>query len=90
MKRIVKISLGVRVDGEDYCVENGKLVLSGTQVSDLTPLAGMPLSALDLYGTQVSDLTPLAGMPLKRLRLNGTQAASKPLPDGINQDVVSD
>ena len=33
-------------------------------LSDLSPLAGMPLTGLWFGGTQVSDLSPLEGMPL--------------------------
>jgi serine/threonine protein kinase/Leucine-rich repeat (LRR) protein len=39
---------------------NGKL-------SDLSPLAGLPLVTLHCGNTQVADLTPLAGMPLENL-----------------------
>ena len=39
------------------------LYLGGTQVSDVTPLAGLTaLQRLDLRGTQVSDVAPLAGL----------------------------
>ncbi len=39
------------------------LYLSGTQVSDVTLLAGLAgLTTLDLWATPVSDLTPLAGL----------------------------
>jgi len=33
-------------------------------LSDLTPLAGMPLTSLDIGGTQVVDLSTLKGMKL--------------------------
>src|SRR5687768_1833185 len=37
--------------------------LSGTSVSDLSPLAGLTsLQSLDCFGTSVSDLSPLAGL----------------------------
>jgi hypothetical protein len=42
------------------------LVISRNRVSDLSPLAGMPLTLLDLRYNQVSDLSPLAGMRLTR------------------------
>ncbi len=38
-------------------------------VSDLTPLKGMPLKTLSLMNTGVTDLTPLKGMPLETLML---------------------
>ena len=39
------------------------LDLSKTNISDLSPLAGMSgLTTLDLWGTRVSDLSPLAGL----------------------------
>jgi hypothetical protein len=53
------------------------LDLSHTQVSDLTPLAGLVrLKALNLSHTQVSDLTPLAGLTgLENLWLHYTQVS---------------
>ncbi|MBW3597297.1 MAG: serine/threonine protein kinase [Planctomycetes bacterium] len=45
------------------------------RLSDLEPLAGMPLSELYLHGTRVSDLSPLKGMPLTRLGLHDTQVS---------------
>jgi len=51
---------------------NLKLSLHGRQeVTDLSPLAGMPLAWLYLPGTSVTDLSPLKGMPLKFLSLSG-------------------
>jgi hypothetical protein len=43
--------------------------LSESEVRDLTPLRGMPISSLDLHKTRVSDLSALRGMPLKTLVL---------------------
>lgn len=40
---------------------------TGSQLSDLSPLAGLRLSSLQFSATQVSDLSPLAGMPLTSL-----------------------
>jgi internalin A len=53
------------------------LDLSGTQVSDLSPLARLEnLKLLNLSGTPVSDLSPLARLEnLKLLYLDGTQVA---------------
>ena len=46
------------------------LKASETNISDLSPLAGMPLTYLALHHTPgVSSLAPLAGMPLKYLSL---------------------
>lgn len=45
------------------------LDLTQLPISDLAPLAGMPLNELYLEGTQVTDLTPLKGMPLRVLRM---------------------
>ena len=42
----------------------------GSQVSDLSPLVGMPLEGIRLDGTLVSDFTPLKDMPLKTLILD--------------------
>lgn len=33
----------------------------GTKVTDLAPLAGMPLKILQVQGTQVANLSPLRG-----------------------------
>ncbi len=47
-----------------------KLSLSHTQVSDLSPLAGMKLESLNLdQAVKVSDLSPIKGMPIKELNL---------------------
>src|SRR5262249_37453793 len=46
------------------------LMAQSTQVSDLTPLQGMPLNWLDLaWAVGVSDLSPVRGMPLEYLNL---------------------
>ncbi|MGD0040204.1 MAG: hypothetical protein ABSE84_07300 [Isosphaeraceae bacterium] len=46
-----------------------------SRVSDLSPLAGMPLTALGCGWTRVSDLSPLKGMPLVRLTCYCTRAS---------------
>lgn len=55
----------------------GRVRLEGlagrSDVMDLEPLAGMPISRLDLSRTRVVDLSPLKGMPLVWLDLAGTQ-----------------
>src|SRR5438105_13465887 len=55
--------------------EKGRLELdlSGTQMSDLSALGGMPLNRLDLASTRVTDLTPLGGMPLDWLSVHHTE-----------------
>lgn len=50
--------------------------LSGSRVTDLSPLAGAPLSHLDLSGIKdLTDLSALRGMGLTRLLINGTSVA---------------
>ncbi len=44
-------------------------------LSDLSPLQGMALTALDCFNTQVSDLSPLKGMPITKLECNNTQVS---------------
>ncbi len=61
-----------------YAGPDGRLHfdLSGSQVTDLSPLAGAPLSQLDLSGIKgLTDLSPLRGLGLTRLVLNGTSVA---------------
>jgi Leucine-rich repeat (LRR) protein len=45
----------------------GDLNICETEVTDLSPLAGMKLTSLDISESRVADLTPLRGMPLERL-----------------------
>ena len=47
-------------------------VLAGSNVSDISPLAGMPLLRLDLQNNALRDLSPLKGAPLIALYLDGT------------------
>ena len=47
-------------------------LVSCPQVSDLTPIHGMPLEVLNVCFSSVTDLSPLRGMPLTRLFLSGT------------------
>jgi Leucine-rich repeat (LRR) protein len=58
---------------EDY-EKTTVLDLSGTQVSDLTPIKELTrLQKLDISDTKVSDLTPLKGLTsLHKLNLGGT------------------
>ena len=43
------------------------LYIPDTQVKDLSPLEGMPLTELSISGTRVNNLSVLKGMPLKKL-----------------------
>lgn len=59
--------------------EDGRLALdlSGTKVTDLSPLVGAPIAVLNLNGlTELTDLTPLSEMQsLKDLSVSDTQVA---------------
>jgi Leucine-rich repeat (LRR) protein len=50
-----------------------ELGLGNSDIRDLTPLKGAPISRLSLGHTAVTDLAPLRGMKLKRLAINETQ-----------------
>jgi hypothetical protein len=50
----------------------GSVAIPG-QVSDLTPLRGLPLKRLSCEDNPLSDLSPLAGMPLEALTCYRTQ-----------------
>jgi hypothetical protein len=45
------------------------LSISGTSVTDLTPLQGMPLQWLEAISLNIRDFSPLKGMPLEVLEL---------------------
>ena len=65
------------VEGQPFVVR-----LENANVSDLSPLRGMPLKLLQLTGNPVSDLSPLKGMPLDGLYLDDTQVLDlSPLKD---------
>ena len=49
------------------------LSLNGRQLADLTPLAGMPISRLELIGSKVLDINVLTEMPLVKLHLVDTR-----------------
>lgn len=49
--------------------------LSGLQVTNLAPLAGLPLTVIKMQDCPVRDLEPLVGMPLRELWLQGTRVA---------------
>jgi serine/threonine protein kinase/Leucine-rich repeat (LRR) protein len=49
--------------------------LDNTAISDLSILAGAPISKFRLQKTGVTDLAPLRGMPLRELNIHGTKVA---------------
>lgn len=51
-------------------------IANNPELTDVSPLRGMALSALACQGTQVSDLSPLTGMPLSDLRCFDTKVSS--------------
>ena len=64
------------------------LVLAGTGVTDLSPLAGLRLQVLDVSGSPVADLTPLAGMPLRQIFIEGTKVADLGPLAGMRLDQI--
>ena len=69
-----------------------RLDLDGTQVTDLSPLAGLlRMQTLDLNSTQVTDLSPLAGMvEMQTLYLNSTQVTDiTPLAGMVGMQVLN-
>jgi serine/threonine protein kinase len=56
---------GLTLENDGTC----SLTISGRQLADLTPLAGMPISRIDLNGSKVLDIKVLGDMPLVRVRL---------------------
>jgi len=57
------------------------LDLAGARVTDLGPLAGLPLRYLDLSSNQVESIDALAGMPLSTLLLANNEIVT--LPEGF-------
>lgn len=58
---------------------NGQIVsidLKDSGVTDLAPLAGMPLQLLMLENLNITDLTPLKGMELEELYLEGSKVTN--------------
>ncbi len=58
-------------------------------VSDLSPLAGLPLTGLWCQGNAISDLSPLKGMPLTVLSCGGTQIKDLSSLTGMKLTVLS-
>ena len=47
--------------------------LSGPNLRNIAPLAGLPVSQLFLFDSYVSDLRPLQGLPITNLNVRGSQ-----------------
>lgn len=60
--------VGVRTDGQNIVI----VELRDPAIEDISPLAGLPLQALDLAGCHVTDIRPLEGMRLGILYLEDT------------------
>ncbi len=62
--------------GEVGVAGDGRAILAvethDRNLTDISPLAGLPLLGLDLARSGVEDLTPLQGMPLRELYLEDT------------------
>lgn len=52
-------------------------------VSDLSPLAGLPLTRLQIQGSLVQDLSPLRGMPLDSLNIDVSLVSSLDSLEGM-------
>jgi serine/threonine protein kinase len=60
---------GLTLEKDGSCA----LTITGRQLADLTPLAGMPISRIELTGSKVLDINVLAEMPLATVRLVDTR-----------------
>jgi internalin A len=58
-------SIGVRVMGPRTLA----IAIQDKKVTDISPLAGLSIGALDLFGCNVSDISPLKGMPIRELSI---------------------
>ncbi len=70
-----------------FRIEDGKVTgaeLTGTNVTDLSPLAEMDLTGLDLRGMPVTDISALRGLPLVELYLEDTRVQSIEPLRGMN------
>jgi Leucine-rich repeat (LRR) protein len=52
-----------------------RLLLDGTPVEDIAPVAGLGIASIGLARTKVRDLTPFAGVTMSRLDVSGTPVA---------------
>lgn len=77
--------------GGQFKIESGLVLaaaLPGCNVSDISPLAGMPLLQLDLQNNPVRDLSPLKDALLTHLYLDGTQVDDlSPLKDAALEEL---
>ena len=72
--------------GLELATDLFRLNLSGNNISDITPLAGLTPIELDLSGNNVSDITPLTGMnTLNFLYLSGNPDCGFYAVGGIDQ-----
>lgn len=53
------------------------------QITDLSPLRGMPLSVVEIRGTSVVDLRPLEGMPIEDLNIGNTGVSDLSALEGM-------
>lgn len=91
---------GLKSEAVLFQPRDGRVViaeLQGAGISDLSPLAGLPLEVLGLADNPVHDLKPLRGMPLKELVLERTQVLNLQPLEGmplvnlwLNQSPVAD
>lgn len=81
----------VHLAGIEYLYNLQTLDLSFNQVTDLAPLAGLPLKYLDLQANRVTDLSPLARLPqLTAVALDGNPVQDlSPLAAAAVLQVVS-
>ena len=49
------------------------ITLRGTRVTDLSPLDGLELTAVDVSGAPITDVSPLVELPLTELQLSGCE-----------------
>lgn len=49
------------------------------EITDISPLRGLPLVSLSINGSKVKDISPLEGMPLTHLTLPGSVTSLEPL-----------
>lgn len=58
--------------GIEFCTELIRLEMCGHNVSDLSPIAGLPLKILSICGNPVSSLDPINFKTLKRLEIDSS------------------
>lgn len=66
-----------------------ELSVEGTAVTDLSPLSGLPLEALDVRKTPITSLEPIGKMTsLRNLRVGHYQGDPSPIADLVNVEVL--